>query len=82
MSSAVNNIIQNIFAIEDIDFEIESIVVGYDPETPEWNPIEINLEIKSDDFQERLELKHRIVEKAFREINKEVRENIFIIGAI
>jgi len=76
------NVVENIIKIKDYNFEIKKIDLGRDPENPEWRPILINLEIISDKFEKKLELKHKIIKKAFKQIDKEARKNIFIIGAI
>ena len=80
LSSRVDKVIQNILSIKDDIFEIKYIAVGNDPENPEWKPIEIHLNIKIDDFRQRLDKKHEIVKKAFENILD--RKDIFILGAI
>ncbi|MHA1671096.1 MAG: hypothetical protein ACTSV5_11060 [Promethearchaeota archaeon] len=82
MLFSLANVLENIIKFENYDFKIEGIDISYDPEIPEWKPLEINLKINSDDFNERLKIKHQIVEKAFKEIDEEARKKIFIIGAI
>ena len=76
------NIVGNILGITDFNFIIRNIDVGGDPEIPEWKPIIINLEIKSDNFDERLKIKHEIIKKAYNGLNAESRKNFYIIGAI
>jgi len=80
LSSRVDKVIQNILNIKDNIFEIKRVDVGNDPENPEWKPIEIHLNIKIDDFHQRLEKKHEIVKKAFENILD--GKDIFILGAI
>ena len=80
LSSRVDKVIQNILSIKDDIFEIKRIDVGNDPENPEWKPIEIHLNIKIEDFHQRLDKKHEIVKKAFENILD--RKDIFILGAI
>ena len=76
------NVIENINRFEDYDFEIRNIDVGKDPQIPEWKPLLINLEIKSDSFKERLKIKHKIIKKAYEKLDDESRKNIYVIGAI
>lgn len=78
----INNIFYKMTNIENREFEIKRIDIGHDPEIPEWKPIEICLKINLDDFEERLNLKHRIMEDAFDGINEEIRKNIYIIDMI
>lgn len=80
LSLRVDKVIQNILNIKDDIFEIKCIDVSNDPENPEWRPIEIHLNIKIDDFHQRLDKKHEIVKKAFENILD--RRDIFILGAI
>jgi len=80
LSFRVDKVIQNILSIKDDIFEIKRVDVGNDPETPEWKPIEIHLNIKIEDFHKRLDKKHEIVKKAFENILD--RRDIFILGAI
>jgi hypothetical protein len=75
-------IINNILKIKDVGFKIKNIDVGSDPETPDWKPIIVNLDIASENFEERLTIKHKIVKSAYNELNEESRKNIYIIGAV
>ena len=82
LSSCVDKVIQNISNMKDDTFEIKHISVGNDPENPEWKPIEIHLDIKIDDFRQRLDKKHEIVDKAYKDLSFLDRKDIFILGAI
>jgi hypothetical protein len=82
LTLALNNVIRNISDINTIDFKIEIIDVEYDPEYPENKSIEIYLDIKAKDLDERLKLKHMIVQQAFKGIDEESRKNIFFMGAV
>lgn len=82
LTLALNNIIRNISVLNTIDFKIEIIDIEYDPEYPENKSIEIFLDIKAKDLDERLKLKHMIVQQAFKGIDEESRKNIFFMGAV
>ncbi len=80
----VGIIIDNIYyyKLQINNFNLKKIDVSHDPDTPDWTPLRIKLKIKSDNFKERLKIKHEIRKRAFHSLNEKVRKNIYITGAI